>query len=143
MGQKLWISLDFDFKRRFFHNQANITSIIRVLKSFAKACKSKECSDGSRSKIFDPGRVSNPWFEFGFGKFPLKMSNFSIFFPLGQIKSLGVGSKSTRVKGRSASYLLLVKIKLGSGQGPSLKEWHLKVDFFSTLHKTTRDSQVK
>jgi len=30
------------------------------------------CSDGSGSIIFDPGRVSHLWFEFGFGKFPLK-----------------------------------------------------------------------
>jgi len=30
------------------------------------------------------------------------------------------GSKSTRVKVRSASYLLQVKSMLGSGQGPSL-----------------------
>jgi len=31
-----------------------------------------------------------------------------------------VGSKSTRVKGKLVSYLLRVKSKLGSGQGPSL-----------------------
>jgi len=54
---------------------------------------------------------------FGFGKFPLKMSNF---FPLEQKKSLRVVSKGTRVKGGSASYLLRVKSKLGLGQGPSL-----------------------
>jgi len=48
------------------------------------------------------------------------MSNFSIFCPLGQKKSLRVGSDSTRVKPGSASYLLQVKSKLGSGQGPSL-----------------------
>jgi len=50
-------------------------------------------SDGSGSKSFDLGlvgpifcglgRVSHLWFEFGFGKFSLKMSNFSIF-PLDQ-----------------------------------------------------------
>jgi len=51
------------------------------------------CSDGSGSKIFDPGRVSHLRFGFEFGKFPLKMSKFSIF-------SLWVGSKSTRVEGR-------------------------------------------
>jgi len=42
------------------------------------------------------------------------------FFPSGRKKSLRVGSKSTRVKGGSASYLLRVKSKLESGQGPSL-----------------------
>jgi len=50
----------------------------------------------------------------GFGKLPLKCQIFQ-FFPLGQKKSLRVGSKSTRVKGRSASWFLRVKSKLGSG----------------------------
>jgi len=59
------------------------------------------------------GRVSHLWFGLKFRKFPLKMSNFSIF-------SLRVGSKSTRVKSGSAFYLMRVKSKLGSGQGPSL-----------------------
>jgi len=48
------------------------------------------------------------------------MSNFSIFFPPGQKKLLRVRSESTRVEAGSASYLLQVKSKLGSGQGPSL-----------------------
>jgi len=39
----------------------------------------ESCSDGSGSKDFDPGWVSHLWF--GFGKFPLKKSNFSIFSP--------------------------------------------------------------
>jgi len=77
-------------------------------------------SDGSRSKIFDPVRVSHLWFGFEFGKFTLKMSNFSIFSLRVQKKSLRFGSESTRVEGGSASYLLWVKSKLGSGQGPSL-----------------------
>jgi len=47
------------------------------------------------------------------------MSNLSIFSSSGQKNSLRVGSESTRVKGGSASYLLRVKSKLGSGQGPS------------------------
>jgi len=91
-------------------------------------------SDGSGSKIFDPGRVnflwlesgrvSHLWFESRFGKFPLKISNFSIFFPSGQKKLLRVGSESTRVKAWLASYLLRVKSKLGSGQGPSLALTH-------------------
>jgi len=85
-------------------------------------------SDGSGSNIFDPGRVgsgrvSHLWFGFEFGKFPLKKSNFSSFCPSGQKKSLRVGSESTRVGGRPASYLLRVKSKHGSGQGPSLIFW--------------------
>jgi len=52
------------------------------------------------------------------GKISPKNIKFLIFFPSGQ-KNL-FGSKSTRVKGRSASYLLRVKSKLGLGQGPSL-----------------------
>jgi len=62
------------------------------------------------------GSGSNLWFGLEFGKFPLKMSNFSIFFPSGQKKLLRVGSESTRVKAGSASYLLRVKSKLGSGR---------------------------
>jgi len=54
---------------------------------------------GPGQKIFDPGRVSHLWFGFEFGKFPLKMLNFSVFFPSGQ-------KISGRVKGRLASYLL-------------------------------------
>jgi len=87
-----------------------------------------QTSDGSGSKIFDPGwvnflwlgsgRVSHLWFGLEFGKFPLKMSNFSIFFPSGQKNCFRL--ESTRVKAGSASYLLRVKSKLGSGQGPSL-----------------------
>jgi len=34
--------------------------------------------------MFDAGQVSHLWF--GIGKFPLKMSNFSIFFSSGQVK---------------------------------------------------------
>jgi len=41
---------------------------------------------------------------------------------LDQKKSLRVGSESTWVEGRSASYLLQVKSKLGLGQGPSLAQ---------------------
>jgi len=66
------------------------------------------------------GRVSHLWFGFELGKFPLKMSNFSIFFPSGLKKLLRVGSEGTQVKAGSASYLLRAKSRLGSGQGPSL-----------------------
>jgi len=82
----------------------------------------------SGSKVFDPGWVKFLWpgsgqvshlrFGFEFGKFPLKMSNFSIFFPLGQKKSLRVGKY--RVEGGSATYLQWVKSKFGSCKGPSL-----------------------
>jgi len=62
------------------------------------------------------GRVSHLWFGLEFGKFQLKTSNFSIFFPSVQKKLLRVGSESTRVKAGLASYLLRVKSKLGSGR---------------------------
>jgi len=87
-------------------------------------------SDGSGPKNFDPGRVSHSWFGFEFGKCPLKMS---IFFPSGQKKSLRVGSKSTQVKGGSASYLLRVKSKLRSGQGPSLLGNPWIIIFFQSI----------
>jgi len=63
-------------------------------------------------------QISYLWF--GFEKFPLKISNFSIFFPLGPKKSHRVGSKNTWIKDGSASYLLQVKNMLGLGQGLSL-----------------------
>jgi len=72
-----------------------------------------KCRDGSRSIFFDPDRVGSA--IYGLGWVPLKMSNFSIFFLSDQKKSLQIRSKSTWIKGRSASYLLWVKSKLGSG----------------------------
>jgi len=36
-------------------------------------------------KIFSgSGQVNHLWFEFGFGKYPLKISNFAIFLPSNQ-----------------------------------------------------------
>jgi len=67
-----------------------------------------------------PGRVSHLWFGFEFGKFPLKIPNFSIFFPLGQKNLFETGQK---VPGSKASRPLIYcgsKVMLGSGQGPSL-----------------------
>jgi len=49
------------------------------------------------------GRVSHLWFVLEFGKFPLKKSNFSIFFPLGQKNLFGWGQK---VAGLKAGQLL-------------------------------------
>jgi len=46
-----------------------------------------------------------------------------IIFPSGLKKLLWVRSKSTRVKGRSASYLLRVKSNLGSGPISSLETY--------------------
>jgi len=69
-----------------------------------------------RSGQFFVGRVSHLWFGLEFGKFQLKTSNFSIFSPSGQKKLLRVRSESIRVKAGSASYLLRVKSKLGSGR---------------------------
>jgi len=67
------------------------------------------------------GRVSHLWFGYGFGKFPLKMSNFSIFCPSGQKKKCQrVRSKSMRVRAGLASFLLRVKSMFRSGQCPSL-----------------------
>jgi len=54
---------------------------------------------------------------FNLENFPYKRQ---YLLPFGSKKSLRVGSKSTQVKGGLASYLLRVKSKLGSGQGPSL-----------------------
>jgi len=66
------------------------------------------------------GRVSHLWF--GFGKFLLKISNFSIFSLRVKKKSHQVESKITWVKDWSPSYLLWVKSMIGSCQGPSLSK---------------------
>jgi len=80
-------------------------------------------SDGSRSKIFDPGQVSHLWFRFGLGKLPLKIPNFPIFFPLGQKNCFGSGEKVPRSKpGRPLIYCGS-KVRwgrFGLCQGPSL-----------------------
>jgi len=39
------------------------------------------------------GWVSHLWFGYGFGKFPLKMSNISIFSPLGKKNVIRSGQK--------------------------------------------------
>jgi len=49
-------------------------------------------------------------------KFPPKILNFSIFFPLGQIKSHRVESKNTQVMDGLASYLLRAWSMLRLGQ---------------------------
>jgi len=55
-------------------------------------------------------------FGLGLGwKISLKNPKNFNFRPLGQIKSLWVGSKSTLVKAGSASYLMGAKSMLGSG----------------------------
>jgi len=51
------------------------------------------CSDGSGSKFFDLGRVSHLGFTFGLGKFPLKMSNFSVFSLQVKKNLFGLGQK--------------------------------------------------
>jgi len=84
----------------------------------------------ANQKKFWPGsgRVNFLWLGLGqpfmvwvwISKISPKNIKFFNFFPLDQKKSLRVRSESTRVEAWSASYLLRVKSKLGSGQGPSL-----------------------
>jgi len=51
-----------------------------------------------RSIFCGSGRVSHLWFGFEFGKFPLKTSNFSIFFPSGQKESRRVGKSERHIR---------------------------------------------
>jgi len=91
----------------------------------------KNNSDWSGSKIFDLvqvnilwfglGQVSHLWFGFEFGKYPLKMSNFSIF-SLQHQKKISSG----RVKKYPGQPLIFCGSKVSSnrvrsGHGPSLK----------------------
>jgi len=82
----------------------------------------QDTSDGSGSKFFDPAWVRSAIFGLGFGfeKFPLKTSNFSIFSPLDQKNLFGLGQK---VPGSKAGQPLFTadQNKLASGQGPSLQ----------------------
>jgi len=78
-------------------------------------------------------------------KISLKNVKFFNFFLSGQKKSLRVGSESTRVEGRSASYLLHVKGKLGSGRVRAhlyLKLWYwthnLRSQFSSQVPMTSQ-----
>jgi len=79
-------------------------------------------SDGSGSKIFDPGWVGSATFGLSLGleKFPLKISNFQ-FFPLRITKNLfRLGNKVPGSKtGRHFIYCGS-KVCLGQFQGPSL-----------------------
>jgi len=77
--------------------------------------------------MFDLGWIGSGWVRsatfglgLGFRKFPLKITNFSIFLLSGHKKYFRVGSKSIRVKDGSAPYLLQIKSMLSLGQGPSL-----------------------
>jgi len=62
------------------------------------------------------------------------------FFPSGQKKLLRVGSESNRVKAGLASYLLLVKSKLGSGQGPYLDPTQSILKFLPQTHHCSTNS---
>jgi len=79
------------------------------------ASKLREDTEGRRDGGSDvPGqifvaRVSYLWFGYGFGKFPLKMSNFSIFCPSGQKNVIGVGLK--KYPGQSQVSLLFTAVQ--------------------------------
>jgi len=137
---------------KIFIFETLIKTILIALNMWFEKCNCRlKTSDGSESKSFDPGWVGSIfcgsgwvrhlWFGFDFGKFPLKMSNFSIF-PFRSKKSLWVGSKYTRVKGRLASYLLQVKSKFGWGQGPSLLKTKFKSLHFRLLRVACRGYTV-
>jgi len=104
---------------------------ITPLRPPSVSCYYPQASDGSGSKIFDPGWIGSifcgsGWVGWGqtfivwvwILKISPKNVKFFNFFPSGQKKSLWVGSESTRV----GLYLLRVKSKLPSGQGPSLPQ---------------------
>jgi len=63
-----------------------------------------------------PVRVSHLLFGFEFGKFPIKMSNFSIFFPSDQKKQKNIFGSGQKVPGSKASRPLICcgsKVSLG------------------------------
>jgi len=69
-----------------------------------------------------------------------KNVKFFIFFPSGSKKISLAGSKSTRVKGGSASYLLRVKINLGLGRVRAHLKWVVWTIFLKKLIRTKKFS---
>jgi len=104
-----------------------------------------QCCYGSGSKFFDLGQVGSIFCGLSqqsmvwiwVWKISTKNVKFFHFFPFVSKKSHCVGSKSSRAKGRPASYLLRVKSKLGSGQDPSLIIWQHTCSFFTYICKST------
>jgi len=85
-------------------------TVMKKLESIEKVVS----SDGSRSKIFDPGRVSHLWFGFEFWKFPLKMSNFQ-FFSL-RVKKNCFGSGRKVPGSKPGRPLIYCRSKVSSGR---------------------------
>jgi len=102
-------------------------------------------SDGSGSKFFDPGRVSHLWFGFEFGKFPLKMSNFSIFSLRVKKNIFGSGRKVPGLKaGRPLIYCgsKVSSGRVGSDQGSFLDMILVIVILFSLLQFACLQSSI-
>jgi len=74
-------------------------------------------SDGSGLNFCCSGQVSYFWFGYGFGNFPLKIPNFSIFCPADQKNIIGSGQK---VPGSQPGWAFLFTlgqkyVRVGSG----------------------------
>jgi len=89
-------------------------------------------SEGSGQ--FLVAQVGSAVFGLGLENYPLKLQNFSIFFPLGQKKSLRIGSKRTQVKGGLASYLLGVKVCSGRVGSEPICNFYPSLHLILTLH---------
>jgi len=90
---------------------------------------------GSKSGWVGSGQTSLVW---DWKIYPKNPKNFKLF-PSGQNKSHWVGSKSTRVKDWSVSYLLRAKSILGLGQGPSLEKNTVSfISAFNLFYKTRK-----
>jgi len=80
-----------------------------------------------------PGRVRNLWFGFDLGKFPLNMSNFSIFFCFGSKNIFGLGQK---VSGSKAGRPLIYcgsKVSLGQVRAVS-RRIYIGFTYFDMLN---------
>jgi len=88
---------------------------------FANLTQPSRPSDGTGSQIFDPGQVSHLWFGSGFGKFPLKIPNFSIYSPPGQKNLFGMGQKVLRSK--TGQLLICCGSKVCSGRVSARLHW--------------------
>jgi len=93
--------------------------------TWSKESLKKELDAGTRSKIFDPGWVNYLWFGFGYGKFPLKNTNISIFSLL--VKKIPLDRVKKYLGQRWVGLLFTAGqeyVRVGLDQGPSLLDDH-------------------
>jgi len=92
-----------------------------VLSDIIPICLFFVVMDPDQNILTQVGSANHLWFGSGFGKFPLKIPNFSMFCPSGQKNIFGSGQKVSRSNtGQPLIYCWPKECRVGSSQGPSL-----------------------